>query len=309
MSLYSGVSALVTGGTGYFGGAFVRHLLNNGVERVVVYSRDEYKQYRMSEVVNDSRVVYVIGDIRDLDVLRCAVRGCGLVIHASALKHVPSCEKSPSEAVKTNIIGAMNVVSACEDAGVEKVIALSTDKAVYPINAMGCSKMMAEKVFMASSLDVSVVRYGNVINSRGSFVEALIDGRFGKCVPITDVGMTRFMMAIQDAMWLVDSGYVGDAGLYVRKCVSAKVVDMAEAVVGDGFSFNVVGERGGQKLHEVLMTIEESRRAIDIGEAYFVPKGEGGAFNGEGFLMSSDKYIVDGDCVKEFMLEKGVLNV
>lgn len=276
---------LVTGGTGSFGGAVVQRLLTDPtIEEIRVFSRDEKKQDDMRHNLDDDRVKFYIGDVRDLSSVTSVMTGVDYVFHAAALKQVPSCELFPMEAVKTNVLGTDNVLQAATYAGVKKVICLSTDKAVYPINAMGTSKAMMEKIALAqartSSTCICLTRYGNVIGSRGSVIPLFINQiKAGKPLTITDGSMTRFMMGLDDSVDLVllarDSGRPGD--LFVQKAPAATVETIAQALL-DIFDSKVgtkiIGSRPGEKVHETLLTREESTKSEDIGKYFRVPQEE-----------------------------------
>ncbi len=274
---------LVTGGTGSFGNDFVRLVLaEHRPQRVVVFSRDEKKQHDMRLALADDRVAFVIGDVRDAAAVSSAMRGVDFVFHAAALKQVPSCEFFPIEAVKTNVLGTHNVLEAAEQCGVEKLVVLSTDKAVYPINAMGQTKALMEKLTLArarapgSQTTFCGVRYGNVMYSRGSVIPLFIDQiKSGRPLTITEPRMTRLLLPLSDAVTLVtfamEHGEQGD--LLVRKAPAATVQDLAQALLGLFDADNpidVVGVRAGEKMHEVLVTAEELSRAQEFEEYYRV---------------------------------------
>ena len=274
-------SVLVTGATGSFGRAFVRTLLNSGsVSRVIVFSRDELKQLTMrQELGADERVRFFLGDIRDRDRLRMALRNVDYVIHAAALKQVDTAEYNPMEFVQTNILGSENVIQAALDAGVRKVIALSTDKASSPINLYGATKLAADKLFISSNhyaqageTRFSVVRYGNVIGSRGSVVPFFrsITERGGE-IPITDPRMTRFVITLDDAVKFVLSCLEDMTGgeLYVPRIPSVRIVDLAEAIA-PGIPMSDVGIRPGEKLHEEMISREDARRTLARDDSYVV---------------------------------------
>ncbi|MFV0440861.1 MAG: UDP-N-acetylglucosamine 4,6-dehydratase (inverting) [Lachnospirales bacterium] len=280
-------SVLITGGTGSFGKAFTRILLkNHNVKRVIIYSRDEFKQDIMkkdftNEFPNEaSKLRFFIGDVRDKDRLYRAFKGVDYVIHAAAMKQVPACEYNPFEAIKTNINGAQNIVDAALDCSVEKVIALSTDKAVNPINLYGGTKLVSDKLFISANAYsgddgtvFSVVRYGNVSGSRGSvipFFRTLLE-KGEKTLPITDERMTRFWMTLDDAVNLVLLALKETNGgeTYVYKNPSYKITDIAEAINPNG-DIKVVGIREGEKLHEVMITADDSRCTYDYGDYYII---------------------------------------
>jgi UDP-glucose 4-epimerase len=279
----SGATVLVTGGTGSFGGTMVRRLLAGDVAEVRILSRDELKQDDLRRALGDSRVRFYIGDVRDYDSVDRATRGVDYVFHAAALKQVPSCEFFPLEAVRTNVLGSANVIEASNANGVQSVVCLGTDKAAYPVNAMGMSKAMMEKVAQAFARNnptartvVSTVRYGNVMMSRGSVIPMFVD-QVGSGLPmtVTDPAMTRFLMSLDDAVALVEHAFAqarpGD--LFVRKAPASTVGDLATAVataMGREAEQKVIGTRHGEKLYETLATREELTRAEDQGDYYRV---------------------------------------
>jgi UDP-N-acetylglucosamine 4,6-dehydratase len=281
-ALLNAKSMLVTGGTGSFGKAFVGAVLSRfpDVERVVVYSRDELKQYEMAQVFDEKRypaMRYFIGDVRDKDRLARALQGIDVVIHAAALKHVPVAEYNPFEAVKTNILGAQNVIEASIDTGVQRVISLSTDKAAAPINLYGATKLCSDKLFIAANnykgarhIRFSVVRYGNVLGSRGSVVPFFLKKRDEGAIPITDERMTRFNITLERGVDLVLMALEGMRGreLYVPRIPSFRIVDLAEAIA-PGVRLDVVGIRPGEKLHEDLITETDALNAVEF-EDHFV---------------------------------------
>ena len=277
-------TVLVTGGTGSFGAVMARRLLTAGAAEVRVLSRDELKQDDMRRSLDDSRARFYIGDVRDYDSVARATRGVEFVFHAAALKQVPSCEFFPIEAVRTNVLGSANVIEASNANGVSKVVCLGTDKAVYPVNAMGMSKAMMEKTAQAFARNnptartvVSTVRYGNVMCSRGSVIPLFVEQlRTGKRLTITDPNMTRFLMSIDEAVMLVEHAFEhsepGD--LFVRKAPASTVGVLAMAVaelVGVKAEFHVIGTRHGEKLYETLATREEVARAEEHGDFFRVP--------------------------------------
>jgi UDP-N-acetylglucosamine 4,6-dehydratase/5-epimerase len=281
--MFDGKSLLITGGTGSFGNAVLKRFLQTDIKEIRVFSRDEKKQDDMRHHYRDSKLKFYIGDVRDPNALRDPMEGVDLVFHAAALKQVPSCEFYPMEAVRTNIVGTDNVLSAAIQAGVRNVVVLSTDKAAYPINAMGMSKGMMEKVAIARSAvaaekgcTVCVTRYGNVMASRGSVIPLFIDQmRAGQPLTVTDANMTRFMMSLDDALDLVlyafQRGAPGD--LFVQKAPAATIGVLAEAlkrVFESDVPIRVIGTRHGEKLYETLLTREEMIRAVDLGDYYRV---------------------------------------
>jgi len=275
----------VTGGTGSFGSTMVEYLLQQGVREVRILSRDESKQDMMRHKVSDARVSFFIGDTRDEGSLNSVLAGSDLVFHAAALKQVPSAEFFPLEAVKTNVLGSSNVIRVAIDAGVPSVVCLSTDKAVYPINAMGMSKALMEKVALSFSrvtsrneTKVTVTRYGNVMYSRGSVIPLMISQiKEGKDVTVTDPEMTRFLMSLSDSVSLVEHAHLhGNAGdIFVRKAPATSIGTLAEALVEMFGSAKtrvaVIGFRHGEKLYESLLSAEEMAVAEDLGDYYRVP--------------------------------------
>lgn len=271
-------SILITGGTGSFGKNFLRYILaNSQAKRVVVFSRDELKQSQMqAEFKDDNRVRFFIGDVRDLPRLQRSFRGIDIVVHAAALKQVPTLEYNPFEAVKTNIIGTQNVIEAAIDQGVEKVVLISTDKAVQPVNLYGSTKLCAERLFISGNsytggkTKFSCVRYGNVIGSRGSIVETLLKNKESGKVYITDERMTRFWITLADSFQLVLFALQEMVGgeIFIPKIPSMKLTDLF-AVLAPQASREVMGMRPGEKLHEALLTKEESSHTVEL-EKYFV---------------------------------------
>jgi len=275
-------SILVTGGTGSFGQKFVATVLNQfpEVKRLVVYSRDEMKQFEMAQQFSPQKypaMRYFIGDVRDRDRLRRALEGVDIVIHAAALKQVPATEYNPFEAIKTNILGAQNVIEGCIDCGVQKVVALSTDKAAAPINLYGATKLCSDKLFTAANnfrgqrdIKFSVVRYGNVLGSRGSVVPFFLEKRKNGVLPITDERMTRFNITLEDGVKLVlyalEQMWGGE--IFVPKIPSYRITDLAEAI-GPQCRREIVGIRPGEKLHEEMITVTDALSTIEFSK-YFV---------------------------------------
>jgi len=303
MGLYKNNSILITGGTGSFGNAVLERFLDTDVAEIRIFSRDEKKQDDMRHHYKNDKIKYYIGDVRDYQSVRDALNGVDFVFSAAALKQVPSCEFFPMEAVKTNIIGTENVLNACINAGVKKVICLSTDKAAYPINAMGISKAMMEKVFVAKSRTVSEdktlicgTRYGNVLASRGSVVPLFIEQiKAGKPLTVTDPSMTRFIMTLDEAVDLVlyayEYAHTGD--IFVQKAPASTIGDLAQAVkelFNADNEIKTIGIRHGEKLYETLLTDEECANAIDLGNFYRVP-----ADNRD---LNYDKYFIKGQLEK-----------
>lgn len=281
--MFAGKKLLITGGTGSFGNAVLRRFLDSDLQEIRVFSRDEKKQDDMRKRLNNDKLKFYIGDVRDFQSVLNAVRGTDYIFHAAALKQVPSCEFHPLEAVKTNIMGTENVLEAAILSGVRRVVCLSTDKAVYPINAMGISKAMMEKVMVAKSRgsDATVIcgtRYGNVMASRGSVIPLFVDQiRAGLPLTITDPSMTRFMMTLDDAVDLVlyafAHGTPGD--IFVQKAPAATIAVLADAlrqVMGvPEHEVRIIGTRHGEKLYEALLSREERVAARDLGDYYSVP--------------------------------------
>ncbi len=283
--MFKNKTLLITGGTGSFGNAVLRRFLDTDVKEIRIFSRDEKKQDDMRKAYTNPKLKFYIGDVRDKNSIKDAVRGVDYVFHAAALKQVPSCEFYPMQAVQTNVIGTANVLDACIDAGVEKVIVLSTDKAAYPINAMGISKAMMEKVAVAKSRNlentnttICCTRYGNVMASRGSVIPLFLNQiREGKEITITDPNMTRFMMSLDEAVELVlfafDNGINGD--IFVQKSPAATIellVDTMKDMLGKfSYPVKVIGTRHGEKLYETLLTREEKVGAVDMDNYYRVP--------------------------------------
>lgn len=274
---------LVTGGTGSFGSTMVRRLLNSGVDEVRVLSRDELKQHEMRTALDDARVRFYLGDVRDFASVDRATRGVDHVFHAAALKQVPSCEFFPLEAVRTNVMGSANVIEASNKNGVTSVVCLGTDKAVYPVNAMGMSKAMMEKTAQAFARNnptaktvVSTVRYGNVMHSRGSVIPLFISQiKARKPLTVTDPHMTRFLMSLDEAVFLVEHALLAarPGDLFVRKAPASTVQDLGVALselFGVEPNIKVIGTRHGEKLYETLATREELARAEDQGDYFRV---------------------------------------
>ena len=281
--MFKNKTLLITGGTGSFGNAILRRFLSTDIKEIRVFSRDELKQDSMRKLFNNSKLKFYIGDVRDTNSIDDAMNGVDFVFHAAALKQVPSCEFYPMQAVKTNVIGTENVLNAAIRAGVQKVIALSTDKAVYPINAMGVSKAMMEKVIVAKGRSetgtmIACTRYGNVMASRGSVIPLFINQiRNGLPITITDPEMTRFMMSLDQAVDLVlfafENGESGD--IFVQKAPAATIKMLAKTlskILGKpDYEIKTIGTRHGEKLYETLLTKEEMVKAIDMDDYYRIP--------------------------------------
>ena len=305
MSVFKGKTLMITGGTGSFGNAVLNRFLKTDIGEIRIFSRDEKKQddmrhefqAKMPEVAD--KISFYIGDVRDLQSVKNAMHGVDYIFHAAALKQVPSCEFFPIEAVKTNVLGTENVLTAAIDEGVETVICLSTDKAAYPVNAMGTSKAMMEKVIVAKSrtttkTKICCTRYGNVMCSRGSVIPLWIEQiRNGQSITITDGSMTRFIMSLDEAVDLVlfafEHGESGD--ILVQKAPACTIQTQAEAVCelfgGDKNNIKTIGIRHGEKMYETLLTNEECAHAIDMGNFYRVPADKRG--------LNYDKYFSKGD--------------
>lgn len=315
MSLFTGKTLLITGGTGSFGNAVLNRFLRTDIGEIRVFSRDEKKQddmrhefqAKMPDVAE--KIKFYIGDVRDLQSVKNAMHGVDYIFHAAALKQVPSCEFFPIEAVKTNVIGTENVLTAAIEEGVKTVICLSTDKAAYPVNAMGTSKAMMEKVIVAKSRTISpnktkicCTRYGNVMCSRGSVIPLWIDQiRNGNPITLTDPRMTRFIMSLEEAVDLVlfafEHGTSGD--ILVQKAPACTIKTQAEAVCelfgGNKEDIKVIGIRHGEKMYETLLTNEECANAIDMGNFYRVPSDKRG--------LNYDKYFSEGDAQRNTLTE------
>ncbi len=280
-------SILITGGTGSFGKAFVKRILEDfpEVNRLVVYSRDELKQFEMAQVYSDRMhkgIRYFIGDIRDADRLHRALEGIDIVVHAAALKQVPAAEYNPFECIKTNVLGAQNLIDACLDCGVSRVVALSTDKAAAPINLYGATKLCSDKLFIAANnikgnrdIRFSVVRYGNVMGSRGSVIPFFRERKSSGVLPITDANMTRFNISVREGvdmvLWAIESAWGGE--ILVPKIPSYRVTDVATAVAPH-CEQRVVGVRPGEKIHEEMITASDSFNTVDLGRYYAIlPSG------------------------------------
>ena len=281
----SGAAVAITGGTGSFGSTMAMDLLSRGVAEIHIFSRDEAKQDAMRRRIDDPRLRYFIGDVRDADSVQRALTGVDFVFHAAALKQVPSCEFFPEQAVKTNVQGSYNVIEGASKSGVRSVVCLSTDKAVYPVNAMGMTKALMEKTAQAfarnnpkSSTTVSLTRYGNVMHSRGSVIPLFIQQlQAGRPLTITEPSMTRFLMSLEQSVDLVYHAFLhaepGD--LFVRKAPASTIETLARAVaslLGDEDpEIRVIGSRHGEKLHETLLSREEMVKADDEGDYFRVP--------------------------------------
>lgn len=291
-------SILVTGGTGSFGKAFVKTVLDRfpEIKRLVVFSRDELKQFEMSQQFSEIKyqgLRYFIGDVRDADRLNRAMEGIEVVIHAAALKQVPAAEYNPFECIKTNVLGAQNVIEACLDSGVKRVVALSTDKAAAPINLYGATKLCSDKLFTAANnikghrdLRFSVVRYGNVMGSRGSVIPFFLEKRKTGVLPITDPAMTRFNISLQDGvemvLWALENAQGGE--IFVPKIPSYRITDVARAI-GPNCEHPIIGIRPGEKVHEEMITTSDSFNTVDLGR-YFAILPSAGAYSVESYCAA-----------------------
>lgn len=291
-------SLLITGGTGSFGKSFVKTVLERypEIKRLVVFSRDELKQFEMSQQFSDKKykcLRYFIGDIRDEQRVRRALEGIDVVVHAAALKQVPAAEYNPFECIKTNILGAQNLIEACLDQGVQRIVALSTDKAAAPINLYGATKLCSDKLFVAANnikghrdILFSVVRYGNVMGSRGSVIPFFLERRASGVLPITDPAMTRFNISLQEGvdmvLWSLDQCWGGE--VLVPKIPSYRITDLAMAI-GPNCEHPIIGVRPGEKIHEEMITASDSFNTIDLGSYYAI-------------LPSGGAYSVDEYCAK-----------
>ena len=298
--IFKDKTLLITGGTGSFGNAVLNRFLKTDIKEIRIFSRDEKKQDDMRHQYNDPKIKYYIGNVRDIQSVKDATHGVDYIFHAAALKQVPSCEFFPMEAVRTNVIGTDNVLTAAIEAGVKKVICLSTDKAAYPVNAMGTSKAMMEKVFVAKSRTVDPdktlicgTRYGNVMCSRGSVIPLFIEQiKEGKPLTVTEPKMTRFIMSLEEAVELVvfafKNAQAGD--IMVQKAPACTIEVLAQAVkelFDADNEVKVIGIRHGEKMYETLLTNEECARAIDMGNFFRVPADQRD--------LNYDKYFVEGD--------------
>jgi UDP-N-acetylglucosamine 4,6-dehydratase/5-epimerase len=291
---------LITGGTGSFGNAVLSYFLNSDFAEIRIFSRDEKKQEDMRVALRNDKLKFYIGDVRDYDSVHDALRGVDFVFHAAALKQVPSCEFYPMEAIRTNVLGAENVMRAAIVNGVRRCVVLSTDKAVYPINAMGLSKAMMEKVMIAkarlcdtSTTVLCATRYGNVMASRGSVIPLFIDQlREGKPLTITDPSMTRFLMSLEQSVDLVLYAFqhARPGDIFVQKAPASTVGDLAQALrslTGRDCPIKIIGTRHGEKLYESLVSREEMARADDLGDYYRIPA--------DSRDLNYDKYFVEGE--------------
>ncbi|MHB1152810.1 MAG: polysaccharide biosynthesis protein [Eubacteriales bacterium] len=307
-SYFSGKTLMITGGTGSFGNAVLDRFLNTDIGQIRIFSRDEKKQDDMRRKYQSNKMKFYIGDVRDIASVNNAMHGVDYIFHAAALKQVPSCEFFPLEAVKTNVLGTDNVLTAAIDEGVKSVICLSTDKAAYPVNAMGTSKAMMEKVIVAKSRTVSpdktricCTRYGNVMCSRGSVIPLFIEQlKAGKPLTVTEPKMTRFIMSLDEAVDLVlfafENGEPGD--ILVQKAPACTIDILAQAVkelFNSKQETKIIGIRHGEKMYETLLTNEECANATDLGNFYRVPCDKRD--------LNYDKFFYDGDIIRDVLTE------
>lgn len=312
--MFDGKTLLITGGTGSFGNAVLNGFLETDIKEIRIFSRDEKKQDDMRHEFQNrfpeaaGKLKFYIGDVRDIMSIKSAMHGVDFIFHAAALKQVPSCEFFPIEAVKTNVIGTDNVLTAAIESGVKKIICLSTDKAAYPVNAMGTSKAMMEKVIVAKSRTVDpektticCTRYGNVMCSRGSVIPLFIEQiKAGKPLTVTEPKMTRFIMSLEEAVKLVlfafENGESGD--ILVQKAPACTIQVLTQAVTelfDPGHEIKVIGIRHGEKMYETLLTNEECAHAVDLGDFYRVPADKRD--------LNYDKYFVNGDATRNLLSE------
>lgn len=298
--MFKNKKLLITGGTGSFGNAVLERFLNTDIAEIRIFSRDEKKQDDMRHIYKNEKIKYYIGNVRNIQSLKDSMYGVDYVFHAAALKQVPSCEFFPVEAVETNVLGTNNVLTAAIEAGVKKVICLSTDKAAYPVNAMGTSKAMMEKVFVAKARTIPAdktlicgTRYGNVLCSRGSVVPLFIEQiKQGKPLTVTDPDMTRFIMSLEEAVELVLFAYENaeSGDIMVQKAPASTIRDLAQAVkeiFHVDSEIKIIGIRHGEKMYETLLTNEECAHAIDMGNFYRVPADKRD--------LNYDKYFTEGN--------------
>jgi UDP-glucose 4-epimerase len=306
--MFKNKTLLITGGTGSFGHAVLNRFLQTDIGEIRIFSRDEKKQDDMRREYNNSKLKFYLGNVRDASSVRDAMHGVDYIFHAAALKQVPSCEFFPMEAVKTNVIGTDNVLNAAIDAGVKKIICLSTDKAAYPVNAMGTSKAMMEKVLIAKGRTVDPkktlicgTRYGNVMYSRGSVIPLFVEQiKAGLPLTITDSDMTRFIMSLDEAVELVLFAFKNaeSGDIMVQKAPASTIGDLAQAVkelFGVNNEIRVIGIRHGEKMYETLLTNEECAHAVDMGSFYRVPADKRD--------LNYDKYYVDGEKERSTLTE------
>ncbi len=315
--MFDNKSILITGGTGSFGKIFVSHMVSKYKNnKIYVYSRDEMKQWEMSNEIASKKVKYIIGDVRDKEKLNKSFYNMDYVVHAAATKIVPTSESNPEECIKTNILGAMNVIDAAINNKISKVIALSTDKACNPINLYGATKLASDKLFSANSINqqhktvFSIVRYGNVINSRGSVIPYFKKFIGKQKVPITHSDMTRFFITIQDAVNFVDQSFRHSCGgeIFVKKAKSMKIIDLARIIIPKA-KFEIIGIRPGEKIHEIMISENDSDNTYEFGDHFRIIPQDSNKYNKfsqkyknkkvkKGFVYSSK------DISKSFDIEK-----
>ena len=326
--MLSGKTVMITGGTGSFGNAFVRIALEKfNPKKLIIYSRDEFKQYQMAQKFNSDKLRFFIGDVRDEKRLyRALSGGVDYVIHAAAMKQVPASEYNPFEAVQTNIMGAQNLISATLETGVKKVVALSTDKACNPVNLYGATKLCSDKLFIAANAysgkmvtRFAVVRYGNVIGSRGSVVPLFKELAESGQIPVTDTRMTRFWITLPQAVKFVsDSFKVMNGGeLYIPKIPSMKLVDLAQAIAPD-CKIKIIGIRPGEKLHEIMISSDDSRNLYELDDRYIkmpdfpfwktvLPQGVKKVEDGFAYTSNNNKQWLDVEGLRELLRQQGVV--
>ena len=327
MSYLAGKTVLITGGTGSFGKAFVKRLLaDNEIKKLVVFSRDELKQFEMAEIINSPKLRYFLGDVRDYQRLLQATDGVDVIVHAAAMKQIPAAEYNPMEAIKTNVIGAENIVNAAIQNGISKVVALSTDKAANPANLYGATKLCSDKLMVAGNIlagshgtKFSCVRYGNVLGSRGSVIPFFLERAKEGSLPITDSRMTRFWLTIEEGVQFVldslERMYGGE--IFVPKIPSFKVTDVAR-VVCPGIPTHVIGIRPGEKLHEIMITEDDSNYTYEFDDFFAIISpslhaagvyADLGKKVPEGFNFSSDNNEVwhTDDTFLKLLKEHGIL--
>jgi UDP-N-acetylglucosamine 4,6-dehydratase len=322
----SNASVLVTGGTGSFGKKFTERILREfpSIKRLVIYSRDELKQFEMGQIFSDKKypaVRYFIGDIRDGARLKRALEGIDVVIHAAALKQVPAAEYNPFECIKTNVLGAQNLIEACLDSGVSRVVALSTDKAAAPINLYGATKLCSDKLFVSANnikgnrdIAFSVVRYGNVMGSRGSVIPFFQARRDQPTLPITDVDMTRFNITLDEGVdmviWALQSAIGGE--IFVPKIPSYRITDVAYAIAPNA-SHEIVGIRPGEKLHEEMITSSDSYNTVDLGRYYAIlpvqPTDIRDKYLADGGVMVEPGFTYNSGSNPEFLTQSAIVDL
>ncbi|MGM0599473.1 MAG: UDP-N-acetylglucosamine 4,6-dehydratase (inverting) [Candidatus Rifleibacteriota bacterium] len=326
--MLSGKTVMITGGTGSFGNAFVRIALEKfNPEKLIIYSRDEFKQYQMAQKFNSDKLRFFIGDVRDEKRLyRALSGGVDYVIHAAAMKQVPASEYNPFEAVQTNIMGAQNLISATLETGVKNVVALSTDKACNPVNLYGATKLCSDKLFIAANAysgkmvtRFAVVRYGNVIGSRGSVVPLFKELAESGEIPVTDTRMTRFWITLPQAVkFVADSFQVMNGGeLFIPKIPSMKLVDLARAIAPD-CKIKIIGIRPGEKLHEIMISSDDARNLYELDDRYIkmpdfpfwktvLPQGAGKVEDGFAYTSNTNEQWLDVEGLRELLHQQGVI--